>query len=235
MSIPRLHVLIPAAGSGRRYDDTELKQYQPLHGKTVLAHVIGVFHCHPLVSSVTVVLAKDDQVFESAVGPLSAAVKTVTGGETRVQSVRNGLQSIADDHPGSDWVLVHDAARPCLSQARLDAFLDIGLASSEGAILAMPVGDTLKREGAAREISGTVDRNGLWAAQTPQLFRIGALLKAIDAARKKGCEITDEASAMEFVGARPLLVMGSASNLKITHPGDLAIAEALLTRIERPS
>jgi 2-C-methyl-D-erythritol 4-phosphate cytidylyltransferase len=127
-------------------------------------------------------------------------------------------------------VLVHDAARPCLSSSRLEKFLEQGLKSPEGAILAVPVGDTLKRAGDAQEIIATVDRNGLWAAQTPQLFRVGALAEAIDAAHKQGCELTDEASAMEFVGVRPLLVMGSAANIKITHSSDLAIAEALLMR-----
>jgi 2-C-methyl-D-erythritol 4-phosphate cytidylyltransferase len=230
VSKPRVHALIPAAGRGTRFSEAVLKQYLPIRGRAVLAHVIGVFQCHPLITSITVVLAEDDQWFESAVGPLSAAVKTVTGGETRAQSIRNGLRSIADDHPGSDWVLTHDAARPCLSSAHLDGFLRQGLESADGAILAMPVSDTLKRAGTAGEITGTVDRDGLWTAQTPQLFRIGALTEAIDTARWQGRELTDEASAMEFVGARPLLVMGSAANIKITHPDDLAIAEALLAQ-----
>ena len=145
MSTPRVHVLIPAAGTGTRYGGAMLKQYLPVGGKPVLAHSIRVFQFHPMISSITVVLAADDQLFESAVGLLAATVSTVTGGDTRAQSVRNGLQFIADHYSDTDWVLVHDAARPCLSPSRLEKFLEQGLASAHGAILAVPVGDTLKR------------------------------------------------------------------------------------------
>ena len=232
MSTPQVHVLIPAAGQGTRFGGVMLKQYLPVCGKPVLAHSIRVFQFHPLVSSITVVLAEDDQWFESAVGLLAATVKTVIGGDTRAQSVRNGLRYIAENYSETDWVLVHDAARPCLSASRLEKFLEQGLESADGAILAMPVGDTLKRAGDSQEIVSTVDRSELWAAQTPQLFHVGALAEAIDAAQNAGCELTDEASAMEFVGVRPLLVKGSSANIKITHSSDLAIAEALLARKE---
>ena len=235
MSTPQVHVLIPAAGQGTRFGGVMLKQYLPVCGKPVLAHSIKVFQFHPLVSSITVVLAEDDQWFESAVGLLAATVKTVIGGDTRAQSVRNGLRYIAENYSETDWVLVHDAARPCLSASRLEKFLEQGLESADGAILAMPVGDTLKRAGDSQEIVSTVDRSELWAAQTPQLFHVGALAEAIDAAQNAGCELTDEASAMEFVGVRPLLVKGSSANIKITHSSDLAIAEALLTRKELSS
>jgi len=227
--------LIPAAGRGKRYGGAMLKQYLPVCGKPVLAHSIKVFQFHPMVSSITVVLAEDDQWFESAVGLLASNVKTVTGGETRAQSVRNGLRFIADNYSTTDWVLVHDAARPCLSASRLEKFLEQGLESVHGAILAVPVGDTLKRAGESHEIVATVDRSGLWAAQTPQLFRVGVLADAIDVAQQAGRRLTDEASAMEFVGIKPLLVMGSSANIKITHSSDLAIAEALLARKELSS
>ena len=186
-----------------------------------------------MISSITVVIAEDDKLFESMLGPMAAEVNTATGGETRAHSVRNGLRFIADHYSDTDWVLVHDAARPCLSSSRLEKFLEQGLESTDGAILAMPVGDTLKRAGGSQEIIATVDRTGLWSAQTPQLFRINALAAAIDAAQVAGCDLTDEASAMEFVGIHPLLVMGSAANIKITHSSDLAIAEALLVRNEQ--
>ena len=235
MNTSRVHALIPAAGQGARYGGAVLKQYLPISGKAVMAHVIRTFQFHPVITSITVILAENDQWFESAVGSLSAAVSTVTGGETRAHSVRNGLRFLVDKYPESDWALIHDAARPCLSSSRLEKFLEQGLESPDGAILAVPVHDTLKRAGEAREIVATVDRNGLWAAQTPQLFRIGALARAIDAAHLDGQELTDEASAMEFVGVKPQLVMGSAANIKITHPSDLAIAEALLGRKEQSS
>ncbi len=235
MSTSRVHVLIPAAGRGTRYGGAMLKQYLPVCGKPVLAHSIKIFQFHPLVSSITVVLAEDDQWFESAVGLLATNVNTVTGGETRARSVRNGLRFIAENYSSTDWVLVHDAARPCLSASRLEKFLEQGLESVHGAILAVPIGDTLKRAGDSQEITATVDRTGLWAAQTPQLFRVGVLADAIDEAHEAGAVLTDEASAMEFVGIKPLLVMGSSANIKITHSSDLAIAEALFARKEQAS
>jgi len=235
MSTEKVHALIPAAGTGTRYGGAVLKQYLPIDGRAVLAHSIRLFQFHPMISGITVVLAENDQWFESAVGPLSANVETVSGGATRSQSVRNGLHFISNNHPDVDWVLVHDAARPCLSARKLDDLLEQGLQSPDGAIMAMPVGDTLKRSSEAQDITGTVDRRDLWAAQTPQLFRLGALAEAIDAAHRQGVELTDEASAMEFVGASPKLVMGSVANIKITHSSDLAIAEALLKRHEQTS
>ena len=230
MDTPRVHALIPAAGRGSRFGGAVLKQYLPICGKAVLVHSIRAFQFHPLITGITVILAGDDQLFESAVGTLSAVVESVKGGHTRTQSVRNGLRFIMENHPDADWVLVHDAARPCLSPDSLDRLLEQGMKSPDGAILAVPVGDTLKREGDKGKVAATVDRLNLWAAQTPQLFRVRALADAIDAAQGAGCELTDESSAMEFVGASPKLVMGSAANIKITHPGDLAIAEAWLQR-----
>lgn len=230
MSNDKVHALIPAAGRGTRYGGDQLKQYLPILGKAVITHSIRVLQYHPLVCSVTVILAEDDQFFESAVGKEAATVDRVVGGETRAESVRNGLAFLMQTHSGSDWVLVHDAARPCLSDRCLDRLLEQGLQSRDGAILALPVADTLKRAGDSHEIISTEDRSGLWAAQTPQMFRVGALAKAIDLAREAGCEVTDEASAMEFAGYHPKLVMGSAANIKVTHAGDLAIAEALLKR-----
>jgi len=228
----KVHALIPAAGRGTRYGGTVLKQYLPVCGQAVLAHAIRAFQFHPMISGITVVLAADDQWFDAAVGRLATAVETVSGGETRAQSVRNGLRFIAEKHPQTDWVLIHDAARPCLSAESLDRLLEQGLQCEDGAILAMPVSDTLKRAGTAQEITATLDRHGLWAAQTPQLFRLGALSDAIDAAQRDGRELTDEASAMEFAGARPKLVMGSVANIKITRPSDLAVVEAWLKRTE---
>lgn len=230
MNQPGIHALIPAAGRGTRYGGDQLKQYLPIGGKAVISYAISAFQFHPLITSVTVVLAADDKWFDSAVGSLSSVVDTAIGGETRAHSVRNGLKKIIARYPASDWVLVHDAARPCLSPVCLDRLLEEGMASDDGAILAMPVGDTLKQAGDDGEIIGTTDRSNLWAAQTPQLFPIAGLLNAIDAAQAQGHELTDEASAMELAGFKPKLVMSSAANIKITHPSDLAIAEAWLLR-----
>jgi len=191
----KVHALIPAAGRGSRFGGAVLKQYQPICGTAVLVHSIRVFQFHPLVSGITVILAEDDQLFDSVVGTLSSAVETVTGGDTRAQSVRNGLRFIMDNHPEADWVLVHDAARPCLPADSLDRLLEQGMQSPDGAILAMPVGDTLKYQGDKDEIASTVDRCRLWAAQTPQLFPVRVLAEAIDTAQSAGCELTDESSA----------------------------------------
>ena len=230
MSSDKVHALIPAAGRGTRYGGDMLKQYLPILGKAVMTHSIQLFQYHPMVCSVTVILAEDDQLFEPTVGRAAANVARVIGGKTRAESVRNGLAYLMESYSESDWVLVHDAARPCLSDKSLDRLLEQGLSTSDGAILAMPVTDTLKRSGDSHEIISTEDRTGLWVAQTPQLFRMGVLAKAIDLGREAGCELTDEASAMEFAGYHPKLVMGSAANIKVTHAGDLAIAEALLKR-----
>ena len=235
MSTPRVHALIPAAGRGTRYGGDILKQYLPIAGKPVINYAIRALKFHPMVSSVTVITAEDDKLFETAAGSMSAHITRVTGGDTRAQSVRNGLRFLSRHYSASDWVLVHDAARPCLSDASLDRLLEKGLGTDDGAILAMPVGDTLKRAGDAGEIVSTLDRSALWAAQTPQLFRVGVLADAIDAAHEAGRALTDEASAMEFVGIKPLLVMGSSANIKITHSSDLAIAEALFSRKEQAS
>lgn len=233
MSRPLVHGLIPAAGSGLRFDATVLKQYQQIAGKPILLHSIEALYDHPLVTDVTVILAADDAQFVHAVNGLAADVDTVIGGDSRAQSVLNGLHHLADRFDGSDWVLVHDAARPCLSRDRLDALLELGMATTDGAILAMPVADTLKRSGPGNEIVETLDRSQLWAAQTPQLFRLAALIEALTSAQQKDRNMTDEASAMEFAGARPKLVMGSANNLKITWADDLIMAEAIL-KIRQP-
>jgi len=229
MSNPLVHGLIPAAGSGVRFDGTLLKQYQLIAGKSVLLRSIEALHFHPMVSDVTVILSADDKQFVHAVDGLAAEVNTAIGGNSRAQSVLNGLSYLADRYASSDWVLVHDAARPCLSRDSLDLLLEAGLNSDDGAILALPVADTLKRSGTEDQILETVNREHLWAAQTPQLFRLGALMEALKSAQHKGLNITDEASAMEFSGARPKLVMGTAGNIKITWPGDLQMAEAILS------
>lgn len=223
-----VHALIPAAGQGRRLGGSVLKQYLPMAGRPVLAHAIEALRRHPGISDLTVVLAEDDQGFEEAMDPAFAGVRAVTGGASRAQSVLNGLHAIGGRCAETDWVLVHDAARPCLPAVCLDALMDKGLAHPDGAILALPVRDTLKRSGKDGTILDTVGRNSLWAAQTPQLFPLQRLTTALEALLAEGVAPTDEASAMQYAGARPLLVMGSPANIKITWPGDVAIAQAWL-------
>ncbi len=226
MSKPVVHALIPAAGQGQRFGGATLKQYLPIAGKPVLAHAIDAVNLYPQVSGITVIVAADDNMFDTLIDPDRSGVNTVVGGDSRAQSVLNGLQSICMEHPQTQWVLVHDAARPCVPAWCLEDLLEKGLCEADGAILAVPVRDTLKRTDAGGHITETVDRRQLWAAQTPQLFPIDRLRSALEAMLGEGESPTDEAEAMENSGAHPLLVMGSPANIKITWPEDMAVAEA---------
>jgi 2-C-methyl-D-erythritol 4-phosphate cytidylyltransferase len=226
----RVHALIPAAGRSVRFGGTTLKQYAHLLGMPVMAHSIAAVERHDAVESVSVALAPDDGIFQQLVRPTFPSVQTVIGGDSRAQTVMNGLRFIMEQHPDCDWVLVHDAARPCLSLADLNRLLDEGLQSDTGAILAIPVNDTLKLADDTGCIEQTIDRSRYWAAQTPQLFRISELSLNLESALSAGLQSTDEASVMELAGARPLLVEGSTSNIKITGAEDLALAEFILQR-----
>jgi len=228
MNGQRVHALIPAAGQSVRFGGTTLKQYAHLLGMPVMAHSITALIRHPAVESVTIALAPDDGIFDQLIQPDFPSVHTVTGGDSRAQTVMNGLTFIITRHPDCEWVLVHDAARPCLSLADLNRLLDAGLNSDAGAILAVPVHDTLKLADEAGCIKQTVDRSRYWAAQTPQLFRIGDLSVNLETALSAGLKPTDEASAMELAGVHPLLVSGSTTNIKITGAEDLALAEFIL-------
>lgn len=225
-----VHALIPAAGHSVRFGGTTLKQYAHLLGRPVIAHSIAAVSRHPAVGAVTVALAADDGIFEELVQPHFPDVRTVTGGDSRARSVMNGLAYILERDPDCEWVLVHDAARPCLDAAALGRLLAVGRVGGEGAILAVPVHDTLKRADDAGRIETTVDRSRYWAAQTPQLFRIRQLAANLEAALAAGESPTDEAAAMERAGARPLLVLGDPGNIKITGTQDLALAEFILQR-----
>jgi 2-C-methyl-D-erythritol 4-phosphate cytidylyltransferase len=226
----RVDALIPAAGQSVRFGGTTLKQYAHLVGQPVIAHSIEAVRRHPAVASVTVALAPDDGIYDELVSSGYPEVHAAIGGDSRAETVLNGLKSILQRYPDSEWVLVHDAARPCLSIAALRRLLTAGLASEHGAILAVPVSDTLKRANSDGCIECTVDRNRFWAAQTPQLFRTRQLAAHLEAALAAGESPTDDAAAMERAGLHPLLVEGPRSNIKITGPEDLALAEFILQR-----
>jgi 2-C-methyl-D-erythritol 4-phosphate cytidylyltransferase len=219
--------LIPAAGSGTRIPAEAPKQYLPLAGRPMLWHSVRAL-CVPRVESVFVVLAPDDKVFAShdwsefdgRLQPLYC------GGETRRDSVYNGLVAAMAEVEADDWVLVHDAARPCLPARDLDNLMREIEGDEVGGILALPVAETVKKVSAAR-IQATEDRSQLWLAQTPQMFRAGLLLQAL--ARAKGSP-TDEAAAVEQLGLKPRVVPGSRENLKVTWPEDVPIAEGILRR-----
>jgi 2-C-methyl-D-erythritol 4-phosphate cytidylyltransferase len=224
--------LIPAAGSGSRFAGGQPKQYAPIAGKAMLWHAVRAV-CVPPVESVFVVLAPGDKTFatldwdafEGKVQPLYC------GGETRRDSVYNGLVGVMNTVDADDWILVHDAARPCLPRRDLDGLLRECQADAVGGLLALPVAETVKKaakdEAGVQRIAGTEDRAQLWLAQTPQMFRAGLLAQAL---RRATGMVTDEASAIEQMGLKPRLVTGSRENLKVTFAEDLAIAETLLAR-----
>ena len=228
---PQVHALIPAAGQSVRFGGTMLKQYTHLIGRPVMAHSIAAVHRHPAVKQVTVALAPDDGIYDDLIRPAYPDVTTVTGGDSRAQTVMNGLRFIQEIDPACEWVLVHDAARPCLSVSSLEDLLTLGLASESGAILAVPVSDTLKLADENGFIVSTVDRTRFWSAQTPQLFRIDQLFTNLESSLALGFAPTDEAAAMESAGVHPLLVLGSTSNIKITGSEDLVLAEFILQNL----
>jgi 2-C-methyl-D-erythritol 4-phosphate cytidylyltransferase len=221
-----MFALIPAAGSGSRASSSAPKQYAMLAGRPMLWHAVRAV-CVPPVQSVFAVLAPDDETFashdwsafEGRLEPLYC------GGQSRRDSVHNGLVATMDEVDASDWVLVHDAARPCLSIQDLKRLIAACEGDEVGGILALPVADTVKR--GVDTIEKTEDRSDLWLAQTPQMFRAGTLLHALRRARGP---VTDEASAVEQLGLKPRLVQGSRDNLKVTWPEDLPLAEAILAR-----
>jgi 2-C-methyl-D-erythritol 4-phosphate cytidylyltransferase len=218
-------LVMPAAGVGRRFGADRPKQYAPLCGRTVIEWALDPFLTDSRCAGAVVALAEDDPYWK-AIAP--AAVIVTSGGEERSHSVRNGLAALAGRAGRDDWVLVHDAARPCLPRPDLDRLLAQLAAHPVGGILATPAADTFKRADSSRQVQQTVDRMGLWRALTPQMFRYGRLCEALDRAQADGRVPTDEAQAIEWLGDRPALIEGAAANLKITSAADLAIAAALL-------
>ncbi len=226
---------MPAAGSGRRFGAQVPKQYAELLGSTVIEWALAPFIADPRCSGIIVALAPDDPWWPKVARRLPSQVATVAGGTQRSASVLNGLRGLGTRADVHDWVLVHDAARPCLPPADLAELLRQLRDEETGGLLAVPGADTLKHApaGGATVVDRTVDRTGLWRALTPQMFRFGALRKALEAAHDAGRTPTDESQALEWVGARPRLVEGSVANLKVTTAQDLVLAAAILTAAGR--
>ncbi len=221
-------LVMPAAGIGGRFGGDRPKQYAPLCGRTVIQWALAPFLTDDRCAGAAVALAEGDPYWP-AIGPCGVLV--APGGRERSHSVRNGLTALAGRAADDDWVLVHDAARPCLSRENLDRLLSDLAAHPVGGLLAAAAADTLKRTNESLEVEQTVDRSGLWRALTPQMFRYGRLCEALDRAHAAGRIPTDEAQAIEWLGDRPKLVAGAAANLKITSAADLAIAAALLKEV----
>ena len=216
--------LVPAAGIGARFGAASPKQYLQLLGQPLMWHTLATLSAVESIDEVAVVISPADEWFDDYRWEFPKLSVRRVGGASRALTVRQGLASIApaDD----DWVLVHDAARCCLSVAMVERlFAEIG-DDQVGGLLALPVPDTVKRGDAESRVASTLPRHGLWLAQTPQMFRAGALSRALQG--EIGEEVTDEASAIEMLGLKPLLVEGDASNFKVTWPRDLPLARAIL-------
>jgi 2-C-methyl-D-erythritol 4-phosphate cytidylyltransferase len=222
----RCYGLIPAAGQGARLGGETPKQYLDLRSEPMVAHAVRALLACPAIEVAFVVLAPDDErwvrydwrSFGDRVAPLWC------GGATRRDSVLNGLVAMANVVNPDDWVLVHDAARPCLARADVERLIEAVGEDESGGLLAVPLADTLKRADEDGRVAATEPREGLWLAQTPQMFRHGTLLRALGGV----AHATDEATAVEALGLKPKLVPGSVRNLKVTYTGDLPIAAALL-------
>jgi 2-C-methyl-D-erythritol 4-phosphate cytidylyltransferase len=220
------HALVPAAGFGARMGHELPKQYLDLAGRPMIWHALSTLCANPTIKTVFVVLAPDDEYFalydwSHCAGKLEPLY---CGGATRAESVANGL--LASELEPDDWVLVHDAARPCLSAHLLARMISELRDDEVGGILAVPVADTLKRADAQQRIAYTEPREGLWQAQTPQMFRVGPLSQALLQCKN----VTDEASAIEALGLQPKLVASDSSNFKVTYPQDIELAELLLKK-----
>ncbi|MEQ4674574.1 2-C-methyl-D-erythritol 4-phosphate cytidylyltransferase [Providencia vermicola] len=231
---PQIVALIPAAGIGSRMNADCPKQYLPVAGKTIIEHTIDALLANNTVNTVVIALSADDDYFRQLDIAKDPRVTVVTGGKERADSVLSGLNYLASLPDYCDcWVLVHDAARPCLHQQDLNNIIQ--LATEQGCcggILAAPVRDTMKRSVKTTAfIDHTVEREALWHALTPQFFPLELLRNCLSKALKENAVITDEASALEYCGYQPVLVAGRADNLKVTQPEDLALAEFYLSRM----
>lgn len=233
---PRYWLVVPAAGRGSRYGASLPKQYSSLHGATVIEHALAPFIDDVRCRGLAIALSEDDPHWPAVAARLlprlesrGAAFVRAAGGAERGDSVANVLAALSARVVAQDWVMVHDAARPCATRAEIDRLLEQAIADSPGALLAVPLADTLKRaQAGSMTVESTIPRVDLWRALTPQVFRYGALQDALARARSQGRTPTDEAQAIEWAGGAATLVAGSPTNLKITTAADLALAAAIL-------
>ncbi|MDM7861667.1 2-C-methyl-D-erythritol 4-phosphate cytidylyltransferase [Alteromonas sp. ASW11-36] len=233
-----LPVVIPAAGVGKRMQADRPKQYLSLGGKTLLEQTLAQIAKHPSIGEIILVISPEDEYFGSLKTLDASRVTRVDGGTERVNSVLCGLQALTNKgYQADQWVLVHDAARPCITTADIESLLAIREQAYAGGILAFPVRDTMKqaRHNSGPSIDTTVPRELLWHALTPQMFRLGELTQAIEQGLADGHPITDEASAMEHMGHNVKLVNGSPTNIKVTTPSDLDLAAFYLTAMQAVS
>lgn len=216
--------VVPAAGIGRRMAAALPKQYLPLAGKRVIDHTLQRLLDHPRIERVVVALSAQDRWWQQGGFAGNPRIRCVDGGAERCHSVLNALRELQQVAAADDWVLVHDAARPCLRHEDIDRLIDQLAGDRVGGLLAVPLHDTIKSAGADLRVRDTPERERLWRAFTPQMFRLAALTSALQDALAAGTPVTDEASAMEHAGQAPKLVEGHSDNIKITRPEDLELA-----------
>ena len=240
-----LWAVIPAGGKGLRFGSQVPKQYMVVAGRPVLDHVLEAFLRPKVFKAVVVPVPRDDRRFDELASSSNVCVYPIQGGVERADSVQAGLDWIrAQGADANDWVFVHDAARPLITQHELHGLVDaIESSRCPGVVLGIPAADTLKRVDQISPcpvacdsyIAETVDRTGLWHAMTPQVFRLGELSDALQAAKQSGLVVTDESQAMEANGRLPWLIRGRRSNIKLTYPEDLELIEVLLSAREGAS
>jgi len=225
--------VIPAAGVGMRMQTEVPKQYININHKTILEHTLERFCSHPKVEGVVVAIAGNDNIWKTLGISSHPKITVVEGGVERCHSVLNGLRALSDKAQESDWVLVHDAARPCLRKQDIDRLIDRLDGHGVGGLLGLPVRDTMKRADDSCTVQETIERECLWHALTPQMFRLNVLIGSLENALSKNLLVTDEAQAIELNGLRPMLVEGHPDNIKITRDSDLVLAELYLSQQER--
>lgn len=224
----RCWAVIPAAGTGSRMASSTPKQYLLLNGRTVLEHTLSRFCDHDTIEAVVVVLARDDAYWPQLDISAHPKIRCAEGGVERMHSVLNGLQRLESEADANDWVLVHDAARPCIRAGDISNLIDQLNDHPVGGLLGWPVRDTMKRVNEMGEVMATIDRAHLWHALTPQMFRIETLKNALRLVVDGDELVTDEAQALERLGQRPKFIKGAPDNIKITLNTDLALAQAYL-------
>ena len=229
---PRYWVVVPAAGIGTRMGAGRPKQYLTLGDKTILEQTLTRLLQLPGLAGIYVALNEHDDYWEQLAVSRDKRISPVTGGSERADSVLAALDALAGQAQENDWVLVHDAARPCITAGTIKQLCNQLAQHPVGGILAVPVSDTLKQVDDARRINHTLDRRFLWQAQTPQMFRLGLLRSCLSRALAEGKQVTDESSAVELYGYQPQIVEGRADNLKITRPEDLPLAQMILQQQE---
>lgn len=226
--IMTIWAILPAAGIGRRMGSITPKQYLLVNGATVIAHSLRKLAAVTAIQKIVVVLHPDDTLWTTLTLDCSDRLQIATGGDERFQSVLNGLEALKDIAAADDWVLVHDAVRPCVRSADIQQLIATLQQHDVGGLLGMPLENTLKRVNEAAEVEATVERSHFWHAMTPQMFRYGLLTDALRDIVKDGVQVTDEAAAVERLGLRPQMVAGHSDNIKITHEADLLMAGRIL-------